>query len=75
MAEYSDPAGSEIPAYAGQRPRYPGVGGFLMLTGATPLTGGQEPARAALSTLDRRRRRDDLNTSTGDQGGGNRRLC
>lgn len=29
MAEYYDPAGSEIPAYAGQRPRYPGVGRFL----------------------------------------------
>lgn len=55
----STPAGSEIPAYAGRRPRRPGVGGFLVLIGATPLTGGQEPARAALLTLDRRRRRDD----------------
>ena len=67
MAEHSDPAGSEITVYAGQRPRYPGVGGFLVLTGATPLTGSQGPVRAALSMLDGRRRRDDLNTSTGDR--------
>lgn len=72
MAEHSDPAGSEITVYAGQRPRYPGVGGFLVLTGATPLTGSQGPARAALSMLDGRRSRDDPNTSTGAGMGGAR---
>lgn len=69
MAEHSDPAGSEITVYAGQRPRYPGVGGFLVLTGATPLAGSQGPVRAALSMLDGRRRRDDPNTSTEDRTG------